>query len=157
MSITPIDLSTLDARVAALRDHRLPPYTGRRTRDGFTHGADWKRHIDRHALPPVEVVFNILDHQVTVRWSAHHHGSEAPMVLLSVLIGVRDNFFSCAPLSAAHPKADALYNTINAIVREASSPSAGIRAAVLHIASLTDVEAASWAKKAAAMRALVTP
>ena len=162
--MTPTDLATLDARVEALRTHQLPAYTGRMVgvssvSTGWPHGADWRRHVEKHGLPPVVAAFALPNGcPVTVRWAREYSNSRLPVVARTIAVGGCTGFYSeTRSLDITKIDGHAAVKALTPIINAAPTPSAAISAAVEHVATLCDAQAAKWAANAANLRAQVTP
>lgn len=162
--MTPTDLATLDTRVETLHTHQLPAYTGRMvgvspTSTGWPHGADWRRHVEKHGLPPVVAAFALPNgYPVTVRWAAEYSSARPPTVVRTIsAAGCTGIYQETRPLDLTKVDGHAVVKALTPIIDAAPTPSAAVRAAVEHIAALCDAQAAKWAGSAAALRAQVTP
>lgn len=159
-----MSLIDLDARVEALRTHQLPAYTGRMVgvssaSTGWPHGADWRRHTEKHGLPPVVAAFTLPNgYPVTIRWAREYSSSRLPVVARTIAVGGCIGFYSeTRDLDITKIDGHAAVKALTPIINAAPTPSAAIRAAVEHVATLCDAEAARWTTYSAALRAQVAP
>lgn len=159
-----MSLIDLDARVEALRTHQLPAYTGRMVgvssaSTGWPHGADWRRHTEKHGLPPVVAAFALPNGcPVTVRWTPEYSIARPPTVVRTIDVGGCTGFYSeTRALDITKIDGHAAVKALTPIINATATPSAAVRAAVEHIAALCDAEAARWTTYSAALRAQVAP